>query len=99
MQLPFILPTHCWNDGENADLAQGLDLCCCAINPIVNVMFLREHDKRIVVAQGVIDVDAEDALPMFLLLVEIGYQVETLVAVEAVIVAAFDMVHHVMIDA
>ena len=50
-------------------------------------------------AQSVINIDAEDAFTMLFLLMEIGHQVEALVAVEAVIVAAFDMVHHVMIDA
>ncbi len=42
-------------------------------------------------AQGVVDINAEDAFAVFFLLVEVGHQVETLVAVEAVVVAAFDM--------
>lgn len=54
-------------------------------------MFARINDERVVVAQGIVDINAEDALAVFFLLVEVGHQVETLVAVEAVVVAAFDM--------
>ena len=96
--LPFIWPTHRWNDGENTNLTQGLDLCCGSIC-VYYVMVVGKHDKRVVVAQGVIDVDAEDALTIFFLLVEVGHQVETLITVEAVIVTALDMVHYVIIYA
>ena len=48
-------------------------------------------------AQGVVDVDAEDALAVLLLLVEIDHEVEPLVAVEAVVVAALDVLHHALV--
>ena len=87
------MPTHSRDNRENANLPQGLDPIKDFSIHVSNPILLRKHDKRVVVAQRIVDIDAEDALAMLLLLVEVGHQVETLVAVVAVIVAALNVIN------
>ena len=99
VRLKFILPGQRRDDWENTHLLERFAVDILIKIRIIFVLRPRNDHKGVVMAQGVVDADAEDPFTILFLLVEVGHQVETLIAVETVVVAAFDMIDHIMVNA